>query len=85
MHNDELLRQSEERYRAIVEDLPSLICRYEVGGIITFVNEAYCRYFGKSYDELIGQSFLPLIPKSEHEMVLERIAFTNRRVACHKL
>ena len=74
VRNEELLRQSEERYRAVVEDLPGLICRYKAGGIITFVNDAYCDYFGKSRGALLGQSFLSLIPEAEHEAIYERIA-----------
>jgi PAS domain S-box-containing protein len=57
------LRESETRYRAIVEDQTELICRRRPDGTLTFVNEAYCRYFGKQHDELTGRSFMPLIPE----------------------
>jgi PAS domain-containing protein len=45
-HNqvEEALRQSEARYRAIVEDQTELICRFKPDGTLTFVNDAYCRY-----------------------------------------
>jgi PAS domain S-box-containing protein len=39
-------RVSEARYRAIVEDQTELICRFEPDGTVTFVNEAFCRFFG---------------------------------------
>jgi len=58
---EKALRESEARYRAIVEDQTELICRFLPDGTITFVNEAYCRYFGKKYEELIGHTFMPLI------------------------
>ena len=61
------LRESEARYRAIVEDQTELICRFLPSGLITFVNEAYCRYFGKAREELIGQTFMPLIPEDDHQ------------------
>ncbi|TAF57123.1 MAG: PAS domain S-box protein [Oscillatoriales cyanobacterium] len=54
------LQESESRYRAIVEDQTELICRFLPTGVITFVNDAYCRYFNKSRSELIGNSFMPL-------------------------
>ncbi len=73
----EMLKESEIRYRAIVEDQAELICRFLPNGIITFVNGAYCRYFGKSQDELIGKSFMPLIPKDEHEKVEANLATLN--------
>ena len=67
---EEKLRESEERYRLIVENMPVLICRFlPENGIITFVNEEYCKYFNKSYEDLIGHSFLELIPESEHQEV----------------
>lgn len=50
------LRQSEERYQAVVEDQPEMISRHGPDGMRTFVNGAYCRFHGKSAEELIGQS-----------------------------
>lgn len=55
--SEEALRDSEARYRAIVEYTPSLICRYQPDGTLTFVNNAFCRYFGLSRDTLLGGSF----------------------------
>ena len=65
----ELLRQSEARYRAVVEDQTELICRFLPGGTLTFVNEAYCRYFDKKCEDLIGSSFISLIPASDRQKV----------------
>ena len=46
--NGELaLRASEERYRAVVEGQTEFILRLDPTGILTFVNDAYCRYRGK--------------------------------------
>jgi PAS domain S-box-containing protein len=50
------LRQSEARYHAVVEDQPEMISRHRPDGTRTFVNGAYCRFHGKSAEELIGQS-----------------------------
>jgi len=63
------LKLSEERYKAIVEDQTELICRYQPDGTLTFVNEAFCRYFGKSREDLIGQSFLPSIYEGDRSDV----------------
>jgi PAS domain S-box-containing protein len=54
------LRESEERYRSVVEDQTDMISRYWPDGTLTFVNDAYCRYFGKSSAELVGQKWQPL-------------------------
>ncbi len=71
--NDEL-RTSENRYRSVVEDSPLLICNSEPGGIITFVNNAYCTYFGKDQQELIGKSFFSLIPYEDRDWVAADIS-----------
>jgi len=68
------LRESEERYRAVVEDTPVLICRFVPGGEISFVNEAYCKYFAKTPEDLVGQTFLSLIPEADREAVMANIS-----------
>ncbi|MGD2079619.1 MAG: PAS domain S-box protein [Nitrospirota bacterium] len=62
------------RHKRIVEDLPDLICRYKPDTTITFVNEAYANYFGKSVEDLIGNSFLELVPPDACEYVKKKIA-----------
>ncbi|UCD64661.1 MAG: PAS domain S-box protein [Candidatus Zixiibacteriota bacterium] len=64
------LQKSEEKYRAVVEDQTELVCRWLPDGRLLFVNEAYCRYFGKKADDLVGHSFMALIPDADHEDVL---------------
>jgi PAS domain S-box-containing protein len=49
------LAQSEERYRAVVEDQTELICRFSPDGRLTFVNDAYCRYFGLDRQQAMGR------------------------------
>jgi len=71
---EQALRESEERYRAIAEDMPVLICRFLPGGEITFVNEAYCKYFAKTPEELVGSNFLSLIPEANRENVMANIS-----------
>jgi len=71
---EEALRESEERYRAIVEDQTELLCRCLPDGRLTFVNEAYCRYFGKKREELVGHSCMRLIFEEDREKVREQFA-----------
>jgi PAS domain S-box-containing protein len=59
------LRESQERYRAVVEDQTELICRRSADGTILFVNEAYCRYYGKQAAELVGTKFMPAMPDNQ--------------------
>lgn len=59
--NEEALRQSEARYRAIIQDQSELICRFLPNLKLSFVNEAYCRYFHKSEGALLGHFFVSFI------------------------
>ncbi len=71
------LRRSKEQYRDLVETQTELICRYRPDGTLTFVNEAYCRYFGAKREELLGRKFFDLLPveaSKRSQTALERFA-----------
>ena len=67
------LSESEERYRNVVQTQTELICRYLPDTTITFVNDAYCRYFGKSKAELIGTKYIELIPEHARQATLSYV------------
>jgi PAS domain S-box-containing protein len=71
------LRQSEEKYRSIVEDQTEFICRWQPDGTITFVNEVCCRYFGKTCQELIGQTFHPFMLNEDRKKLQQEVASLN--------
>ena len=66
---EESLRESENRYRNIVEDQTEFISRFLPDGTHVFVNGAYCRCFEKTRDEIIGHVFVPDIPKKDKNIV----------------
>ena len=54
---DRALRESETRYRGIVEDQMDFIVRWVPDDMsITFVNEAFCRFFGGTREDWIGKT-----------------------------
>lgn len=62
------------RYQTIIGDNnDELSCCFLPNGIITFVNKAYCSYFGKNREELIGSNFLELIPEEGRGQVKQKI------------
>ena len=63
------LRESEESYRALVENMQALICRFLPDGTLSFVNSAYCQYFKKAREELVGKNFFQFIPEKEQSKV----------------
>lgn len=57
---------NEGRFRSMLESQIDLICRYTPDTILTYVNHAYCAFFGRTPQELIGTSFLPFtLPEYE--------------------
>lgn len=76
---DQKLRASEARYRAIVEDQSELICRFLADRTLSFANKAYCDYFGKSREELIGEKFTKFIHPDDAEFVTNKIASLNQK------
>ena len=66
--------KEEIHFRRLVIDQSELIARYRPDGTILFVNDVYCRYFGKARGELIGRPFEPFLPEDE------RAALEKQRV-----
>lgn len=50
---------SQDSCRTVVEDLTEIICRFLPDGTLTYVNEVYCRFFGRTLEELIGRRWQP--------------------------
>jgi PAS domain S-box-containing protein len=71
------LRRSEARYAAVVNDQTEMICRFSADSVLTFVNDAYCRFFGKTEEELRGNMFMPLIPQEDHDLVFRMLSSLN--------
>lgn len=63
------LRESEERYQAVIENQSEFICRFKPDGTHILVNDAYARYFGTTKDQLLGENFSPDIHPEDSEKV----------------
>jgi PAS domain S-box-containing protein len=66
---EKALTDSETRYRNVVEDQTEFISRFLPNNTHVFVNDAYCRYFKKTRDDIIGKKFIPDIPGEEKDLV----------------
>jgi len=70
----EELHASEERYKAVVEDQTEFISRFLPDGTHVFANEAYCRYFGKTPEEIIGTRFHPVVSPEDDLLIRDHLS-----------
>ena len=70
---EEQLQQSESRYRTAIENQTEFIVRWKPDGTRTFVNDAYCRYFGVTREQALNTDFAPLIYAEDRPVVEEKI------------
>lgn len=74
MKAEKALKLSEELYRAVVNTQTEFVERFLPGGIITFVNEALCRYSGFPAANLIGTSFFRFVHEDDREPLTQKLA-----------
>jgi PAS domain S-box-containing protein len=70
---EKALLESEARYRAVVEDQTELISRHKPDGKYTFVNEAFCRFFGQSQEKLLDHAWQPQVVPEDVPMMEKRL------------
>jgi PAS domain S-box-containing protein len=61
IRSEEALAASEVKYRNVVEDQTELISRFLPDGTHIFVNQAYCRYFGRPREQILNHQFRPVL------------------------
>jgi PAS domain S-box-containing protein len=66
--------ESEKRYRGVVEDQTDLICRFRPDGTLVFVNQAYCRFHGRTREQLLGTNFFPSLSVQDRQIPLQQFA-----------
>lgn len=77
--SQEDLIRSEERYRSVVEDQTEFICRFTMDGNLTFVNDAYCRYFSLDRQTCIGRHHPVIVPAEDARRIKEELSRVTRQ------
>ncbi len=67
---DRVLKDSEKRFRTIIENSGDIIYRTDPNGFITYINPACERLLGYKQEELLGSSFLDIIAPSCRELAM---------------
>ncbi len=65
---DKSLRDSEAKYRLLVENQTDLVVKVDLDGRFLFVSPSYCDMFGKKEKELLDKKFMPLVHEYDRKM-----------------
>ncbi len=68
---EKALKESEANYRLMVENQTDMVVKVDPDGRFLFVSPSYCRMFGKTEDELLGQTFMPLVHEEDQDRTNE--------------
>lgn len=69
----EQLSRNEAYIKAVLDDVPDLICRWRPDGTITFANRAYQQYFGEGGRSVIGGNVFDYVPAEERAVIREQV------------
>jgi PAS domain S-box-containing protein len=67
----EALRQSEERYRTMLDEMEEAYYEVDLAGNFTFFSDALCRQLGYTREEIMGMSYKIYIPRENAKKVFE--------------
>ncbi|MCE5272024.1 PAS domain S-box protein, partial [bacterium] len=70
---EQALRESEARFRAVVEDQTELIGRFLPDGTLTFLNEATTRYYGIEAEKMLGHNMFHFITEEDRDRVQQNL------------
>jgi PAS domain S-box-containing protein len=74
IHAEEALRESEQRFRAIVEDLTELVYRSSPDRTCVFANNAFLAYFNRKEKDTIGYLFAPPVHPDDAKRLIQHLA-----------
>jgi len=70
---EDRLRESEEKFRAYIEQSIDVIFTLDAGGTFLFVSPAWERHYGIPTDQVVGQSFAPFVHPEDIQPCIEHL------------
>lgn len=70
---EQALQQSKAKYKAIIEEQAELICRHRQDATVSYVNEAFCSYFGIKQEEIIDRQYTPVVYEVDRAKVTKAV------------
>jgi PAS domain S-box-containing protein len=80
----EALRQSEERYRTMLEEMEDSYFEVDLGGHLSFFTDAVCRDLGYSREELMGKSYKDFTAEEDIESLFRAFGEVYRTGVSNK-
>ncbi|MBI5578959.1 MAG: PAS domain S-box protein [Deltaproteobacteria bacterium] len=85
---EEAVQESEEKYRALVENINDVVFTVDIQGLFTYLSPVIEKISGYTSEEMIGQSFsrfifqddLPMLMERFHRMVAGKIGPADYRI-----
>ena len=76
--SEKALRESEEKYRTILENIEDGYFEVDIAGSFTFFNDSMCRMIGYSKDELIGMNNRQYMDEENAKEVFQNFNYVYR-------
>jgi two-component system sensor histidine kinase UhpB len=80
---EDAMRESEERYRNLVESISDVVYAIDSSGMLTYISPVVKNTLGYEPDELIGRQFLEFVHKEDHDLLMRRFSELREGIARH--
>jgi len=61
------LKESEEKYRLLVENQTDMVVKFDPEGKVLFASPSYCEVLGRTEESILGNNFLPLVHQEDQK------------------
>jgi len=65
INTEQALKESENKYKLLVENQTDLIVKVDIEGRFLYVSPSYCKLFSKTEKELLNSKFIPLVHEDD--------------------